>query len=216
MSSVSEATAGHAARAAENLAEIRPGLLHVGHQRDRVPEPQPILVFEVRTHMSAEVTTIVDGVTKIGQVKFSSHTEKQVENYRKLLLSVAQDARVILVKLADRLHNMRTLEHLPPDKQRRVAQETREIYAPLAHRLGMAEMKWELEDLAFKFLEPEAYLAEIIRIMPLWPRDRYIELAPRYWAATRARLSVDELAVEVGPITVPAPPPAPEEKPSAH
>ncbi|MEX0979922.1 MAG: bifunctional (p)ppGpp synthetase/guanosine-3',5'-bis(diphosphate) 3'-pyrophosphohydrolase, partial [Gemmatimonadota bacterium] len=94
---------------------------------------------------------------KIGKVRFRSNTERQAENYRKLLLSMAQDARVILIKLADRLHNMRTLEHLPPDKQRRIALETREIYGPLAHRLGMAAIKWEMEDLAFKFLEPDAY-----------------------------------------------------------
>ena len=85
--------------------------------------------------------------------------ERQVENYRKLLLSIAKDARVILIKLADRLHNMRTLEYLQPEKQRRIAQETRDLYAPLAHRFGMAKMRWELEDLAFKHLEPDEYRA---------------------------------------------------------
>lgn len=135
-----------------DTASLISGLVH------DVVEDTDVTLDSIEDQFGDEVATIVDGVTKIGQVTFSSHTEKQVENYRKLLLSVAQDARVILVKLADRLHNMRTLEHLPPEKQRRVALETREIYAPLAHRLGMAEMKWELEDLAFKFLEPEAYL----------------------------------------------------------
>lgn len=122
-----------------------------------VVEDTPVTLTEIEEQFGYEVGQIVDGVTKIGRVEFKSHTEQQVENYRKLLLSMAQDARVILIKLADRLHNMRTLEHLRPEKRRRIALETREIYAPLAHRLGMAALKWELEDLAFKFLEPEAY-----------------------------------------------------------
>ncbi len=122
-----------------------------------VVEDTPITLTDIEEEFGYEVGQIVDGVTKIGRVEFTSHTEQQVENYRKLLLSMAQDARVILIKLADRLHNMRTLEHLAPEKRKRIALETREIYAPLAHRLGMAALKWELEDLAFKFLEPEAY-----------------------------------------------------------
>ncbi len=122
-----------------------------------VVEDTPITLTDVEEQFGFEVGQIVDGVTKIGRVEFLSHTEQQVENYRKLLLSMAQDARVILIKLADRLHNMRTLEHLQSDKRRRIALETREIYAPLAHRLGMAALRWELEDLAFKFLEPDVY-----------------------------------------------------------
>ena len=99
----------------------------------------------------------MDGLTKISSLTFRSSAEEQVENYRKLLLSIAKDARVIIIKLGDRLHNMRTLEHLPPERRSRIALETREIYAPLAHRFGMAGMKAELEDLAFKFLEPDDY-----------------------------------------------------------
>ena len=122
-----------------------------------VVEDTPVTLDEVKAEFGAEVAAIVDGVTKIGKVQFRSTTEQQVENYRKLLLSMAQDARVITIKLADRLHNMRTLEHLRTDKRRRIALETREIYAPLAHRLGMAQIRWELEDLAFKHLESDAY-----------------------------------------------------------
>ena len=134
-----------------DTASLISGLIH------DVVEDTALSLGDLRERFGPEVATIVDGVTKIGKVEFRSNTEAQVENYRKLLLSMSADARVILVKLADRLHNMRTLEHLLPEKRKRIARETMEIYAPLAHRLGMAEIKWELEDLAFKFLEPEAY-----------------------------------------------------------
>jgi GTP pyrophosphokinase len=127
------------------------GLIH------DVVEDTAFTLDDVKAAFGTEIATIVDGVTKIGKVQFRSTTEQQVENYRKLLLSMAQDARVITIKLADRLHNMRTLEHLRSDKRRRIALETREIYAPLAHRLGMAQMRWELEDLSFKHLESDAY-----------------------------------------------------------
>ncbi len=129
-----------------------------------VPEDTVVSIHTIRDLFGDEVAGIVDGVTKIGRVRFRSSTERQVENYRKLLLSMAQDARVILVKLVDRLHNMRTLQHLPPSKRTLIARETREIYAPLAHRLGMAAIKWELEDLAFKFLDPDAY-AELRKLV---------------------------------------------------
>ena len=112
---------------------------------------------DIAQEFGPEVAGLVDGLTKIAHLTFRSTAEEQVENYRKLLLSIAKDARVIIIKLADRLHNMRTLEHLPPDKRARIATETREIYAPLAHRFGMAGMKAELEDLAFKFLESDEY-----------------------------------------------------------
>ena len=122
-----------------------------------VVEDTVVSLQEIREILGEEVASIVDGVTKIGQVPFGTRTERQVENYRKLLLSMAKNPRVIFVKLADRLHNMRTLEHLPRGKQKPIARETREIYAPLAHRLGMAAIKSELEDLAFKFLDRRAY-----------------------------------------------------------
>ncbi|MEJ2236990.1 MAG: RelA/SpoT family protein, partial [Gemmatimonadales bacterium] len=133
-------------------------------------------VADIREEFGEEVAGLVDGLTKISSLTFRSAAEEQSENYRKLLLSIARDARVIMVKLADRLHNMRTLEHLPPERQRRIALETREIYAPLAHRFGMAGMKAELEDLAFKFLEPEEHkeLAQTIKAERK-ERERMIE-----------------------------------------
>lgn len=130
---------------------VASGLLH------DIVEDTDITVQDVEREFGPEIAQIVDGLTKIANLPLSSREERQVENYRKLLLSIAKDARVILIKLADRLHNMRTLDWLAPDKRRRVAQETRDLYAPLAHRFGMAKVRWELEDLSFKHLEPEAY-----------------------------------------------------------
>jgi GTP pyrophosphokinase len=122
-------------------------------------EDSNLSLEEISKQFGVEVGEIVDGLTKISSLNFQSTTEQQVENYRKLLLSIAKDARVIIVKLADRLHNMRTLEHLSADRRERIARETQELYAPLAHRFGMAGIKAELEDLAFKFLEPEDHKA---------------------------------------------------------
>jgi guanosine-3',5'-bis(diphosphate) 3'-pyrophosphohydrolase len=129
------------------------GLLH------DVVEDTDVSLADVEKEFGQEVATIVDGLTKIGSLTFRSTAEQQAENYRKLLVSIARDARVIIIKLADRLHNMRTLEHLPAEKQKRIALETRELYAPLAHRFGMGQVRMELEDLAFRFLEPEEYAA---------------------------------------------------------
>jgi GTP pyrophosphokinase len=122
-----------------------------------VAEDSEVSLVDIREDFGDEVADIVDGLTKISTLTFRSAAEEQSENYRKLLLSIARDARVIIVKLADRLHNMRTLEHLNEERRLSIARETREIYAPLAHRFGMAGMKSELEDLAFRFLESEEH-----------------------------------------------------------
>jgi guanosine-3',5'-bis(diphosphate) 3'-pyrophosphohydrolase len=111
----------------------------------------------IRQEFGPEVARIVEGVTKIGRIRFSSPEEQQAENYRKMVLAMVDDIRVVLVKLADRLHNMRTLEFLPSEKRVRIARETLEIYAPIAHRLGMGKVRGELEDLAFRYLNPEEF-----------------------------------------------------------
>jgi guanosine-3',5'-bis(diphosphate) 3'-pyrophosphohydrolase len=155
----------HCVEVAKILAELHldtvtvaSGLIH------DVVEDTSVTVADIERAFGKEVAQIVDGVTKIGNITFRSTQERQVENYRKLLLSIAKDVRVILIKLADRLHNMRTLDYLPEEKQRRIAQETMDLYAPMAHRFGMAKMRWELEDLAFKHLETPEYkrLAKLV------------------------------------------------------
>jgi len=130
---------------------IAAGFLH------DIVEDTEVSCEEIEEKFGEGVRNLVEGVTKLSKFNFSSKTERQAENFRRMFLAMAKDIRVIVVKLADRLHNMRTLEHLKPEKQRQIALETREIFAPLANRLGIGRFKWELEDLAFKYLEPEAF-----------------------------------------------------------
>ncbi|MDV3350506.1 bifunctional (p)ppGpp synthetase/guanosine-3',5'-bis(diphosphate) 3'-pyrophosphohydrolase [Leptolyngbyaceae cyanobacterium CCMR0082] len=132
-------------------AMIAAGFLH------DVVEDTDVSADEIEAHFGAEVRQMVEGVTKLSKFQFNSKTERQAENFRRMFLAMAQDIRVIVVKLADRLHNMRTLQHLPPEKQVQKACETIEIFAPLANRLGIGRMKWELEDLSFKYLEESSY-----------------------------------------------------------
>jgi GTP pyrophosphokinase len=122
-----------------------------------VVEDTDIPIEKIRKEFGPEVALMVDGVTKLGQIAYVSREEQQAENVRKMLLAMVQDVRVIIVKLADRLHNMRTIDFMPPEKQRSKAHETMEIYAPLAHRLGIRPLMEELEDRCIRVLDPVGY-----------------------------------------------------------
>ena len=130
---------------------IAAGLLH-----DSV-EDTSVTVVDIRKEFGEQVAHIVEGVTKISAIDFATREEQQAENLRKMMLAMVDDIRVVLIKLADRLHNMRTLEHLPPERQQKIARETLEIYAPIAHRLGMGKIRGELEDLGFHYVDPIGY-----------------------------------------------------------
>src|SRR5271157_583675 len=148
----------HPLEVAEVLAEMKldataiaAGLLH-----DSV-EDTPATNEEIEAEFGDQVAHIVEGVTKIDKIQFANREDRQAENVRKMLLAMVSDVRVVLIKMADRLHNMRTLEHLRPDRQEAIARETQDIYAPLAHRLGMGKVRGELEDLAFRYTDPVSY-----------------------------------------------------------
>ena len=186
----------HPLEVAAILAEMRmdPACVAVGllHDvlEDTLTEPE-----KLKAHFGADVLHIVEGVTKISKIPFSTAEEHQAENYRKMLLAMVDDIRVILVKLADRLHNMRTLRFLPEDRQRRIARETMDIYAPLAGRLGMSKVKNELEELSFQYIDPDNYqqLADQVESR----RDRSIALIERLKATLAEKLTAAGLSSTV-------------------
>lgn len=186
----------HALNVAFILAEqhldgdtVAAGLLH------DVVEDCQVKIEDIAREFSPEIAQLVDGVTKIGVYKFKSKEEDQADYFRKMLISMSRDIRVIMIKLADRLHNMRTLEYLEKDRQIEIATETRDIYAPLAHRFGMAKIKWELEDLSLKYVKPDVYHYLVERIdLTRTQREEYIkEIADIVGKALQA----DGLVVEV-------------------
>src|SRR3989344_1526199 len=162
----------HCLHVAKTLAEIGMDTnTIVASMLHDVPEDTEVTLTEIEKKFGSEIVSLIDGVTKLGKIKLRGTKEEYyLENLRKMFLAMAQDIRVVIIKLADRLHNMRTLEYLSPEKQLRIARETMEVYAPIANRLGIGEIKGELEDCCFKYLEPEHY-AETKKIAETYLRE---------------------------------------------
>src|SRR5574344_84501 len=133
-----------------DLATITAGVIH------DVPEDTDVTIEEIKENFGSEVANLVKGVTKLGKIKYRG-LERYRENLKKMFLAMATDIRVIFIKFCDRLHNLRTLDYLPPEKQQRIAQETLEIYAPIAGLLGIGRLKWQMEDICFKYLYPDKF-----------------------------------------------------------
>lgn len=174
-----------------DLATIQAAMLH-----DTVEDSPDVSLELVEQEFGEEVASLVDGVTKLGRIDFATNSEQQSESMRKMLIAMARDIRVILVKLADRLHNMRTLSALKPERQLVKARETRDIFAPLAHRLGISQIKWELEDLAFSYLDPVKY--EQISRMVRESRDQRKAYAAQVMEEIQQELESVHIKAEIG------------------